>query len=126
MKRFYICLAVMAGIVAVCIYSMHRVTQMKERIEVYASAVFAAVEKEDPEETLARVRELAEYWNEEHRTLVRYVRHNQVDEISQAVFKMEAMARYSAFQELSAELSYVLWQAEHIWDSERATLGNIM
>ena len=126
MKRFYICLAVIAGIVGVCIFSMHRVSEMKDRVDTYAQAVFTAVGEEDYEKTLACVRELTSYWEEQHKVLVRYVRHAQVDDISRSMFKLESLARYQAYHDLTAELSSIVWQANQIWESERVNIGNVM
>ncbi|HHY52313.1 MAG TPA: DUF4363 family protein [Clostridiales bacterium] len=126
MKRFYICLAVIAIIVGVCIFSMHKVAEMRERVEAYANAVFTAVEEEDQEKILASVRELADYWEEEHQVIIRYIRHSQVEDISLGISKLEPLARYQAYPDLVTELNSIVWQVEQIWDSERFDLRNVL
>ena len=54
-KRLYICLAVIAAITGICIFSMHRISEIKDRVEDYSNAVFTAMEEENYEKTLASV-----------------------------------------------------------------------
>ncbi|MGI6402985.1 MAG: DUF4363 family protein [Oscillospiraceae bacterium] len=126
MKRLYICLAVIAAITGVCIFSMHRISEIKDRVEDYSNAVFTAMEEENYEKTLASVGELTDYWMEQNTVLVRYVRHAQVDDISKGISRLESLARYQVYPDLAAELSAILWQMEQIWDSERVHIRNVM
>jgi hypothetical protein len=125
-KRLYICLAVIAAITGVCIFSMHRISEIKDRVEDYSNAVFTAMEEENYEKTLASVGELTDYWMEQNTVLVRYVRHAQVDDISKGISRLESLARYQVYPDLAAELSAILWQMEQIWDSERVHIRNVM
>ncbi len=126
MKRLYICLAVIAAITGICIFSMHRISEIKDRVEDYSNAVFTAMEEENYEKTLASVGELTDYWMEQNTVLVRYVRHAQVDDISKGISRLESLARYQVYPDLAAELSAILWQMEQIWDSERVHIRNVM
>jgi hypothetical protein len=125
-KRLYICLAVIAAITGICIFSMHRISEIKDRVEDYSNAVFTAMEEENYEKTLASVGELTDYWMEQNTVLVRYVRHAQVDDISKGISRLESLARYQVYPDLAAELSAILWQMEQIWDSERVHIRNVM
>jgi len=125
-KRLYICLAVIAIIVGVCVFSMHKVAEMRERVEAYANAVFTAVEEKNQEKVLASVRELTDYWEEEHQVIIRYIHHSQVEDISLGISKLEPLARYQVYPNLVAELNSIVWKVEQIWESERFDLRNVL
>lgn len=126
MKRLITVLVVIGGIVAICVYSLHRVSDMRENMNAYTNAIFAAIEIRDTPGAQEGVRQLTEYWNHEEYILIRFVRHAQVDEVTKAVSKLDSLALYENWGELHAELNVIDWHVEHIWSAEQPTLGNLL
>ncbi|MDR2908649.1 MAG: DUF4363 family protein [Oscillospiraceae bacterium] len=126
MKRFVIVLIIVGGILCVCVYSMFMVERVKGEMDVYADAVFAAIDSGSHLGLASGVEAFVGYWREEEHSLVRFVRHSQVDEISRSMAKLKSLARFEDYTQLHAELSSISWQMEHICESEPPTLGNIM
>lgn len=126
MKRVIIVLVVMMGIIVTCILSLHKVGEVRNHVDSYTNAVFTSIEEGDTDATRKGIQELVRYWCREEAVLVRYVRHAQVDEITKSMSKLERYAKYEAYHELEAELSAIVWQMEHVWESEKPKLGNLL
>ena len=126
MKRPIIVLCIVACIIGICVYARYRVDEARERIFAYAEEIFTHIEKEDASKVQQTVGELREYWRGEQRYLVLFFRHAELDEISRAVSKLGAHAAFEEYNDLSAELGVILWQIDHIWESDRAKPGSIM
>lgn len=126
MKRFIVVLVVVAGIVTICAYSLHRVSDMKDNMDTYTNAIFASVEVQNPAATREGVQQLTEYWDREEYILIRFVRHAQVDEITKSVSKLDSLALHESWNELHAELNVIVWMVEHIWETEQVKLGNLL
>lgn len=125
MKRLVIVLVVSAGIIAVCVYARHRVSTARERLHAYAAPIFAYIEKEDGDAIKNSVETLVKFWQGEHIYLILFFRHSEVDEVSRSVSRLKSYARFEEYADLHAELRTILWQIDHIWQSERVRIGNI-
>ena len=125
MKRLVVVIVMMIGIISVCVYARHRVSTARERLHLYAHNIFTYIEREDEHAIGAAVKSLHDYWQEEYIYLILFFRHSEVDEVSRSVSKLKSYADFEEYADLHAELCSVLWQIDHIWQSERVRLGAV-
>jgi len=125
-KRLVIVLFILAGIIAVCLYSLHRVGEVKARIHAYGDTLSTAIKEEDGDAARRAATALAEYWQEEQQWMIVFFRHVEVDSISSAVARLTAFADAEEYSDLDAELRTILWQIDHIWRSEQVRVRSIL
>lgn len=125
MKRVIIVLAIILAILGICAYSLYRVKEVNDQVHAFTDAVFAAIQAEDQEQTIQLVQSFSSYWREEEAVLAHFVRHAHVDEIANSIAKLEPLAEYESYGDIAAELTVILWQVEHVYQSERIKLGNL-
>ena len=126
MKRMIIVLFLALGILAVCLYARDRATQARDRLHTYAGAIFYGMQQEDEEALKKAVEDLVSYWGDEQRRLIPFFRHAEIDEVSRAVARLEAYTGTEDHSDLEAELRAILWQIDHIWESDRFRVGNFL
>ena len=126
MKRQIIVIFVVIGIVAVCIYARHRAGEAREMVHFYALPIFFYIEQQDGPGAQKAVEALVAYWEREQRYLMIFSRHTEIDELSRTVSRLKSYAIFEEFADLHAELRAVLWQIDHIWETERVRVGTIL
>jgi len=124
MKRLIVVLFLAAGVLAVCFYARVQATQARDQLHTYAAAILAGVEQEDDDAVKNAVESLVSYWEVEQRRLIPFFRHAEIDEVSRAVARLGAYTDTDDHSDLEAELRAILWQINHIWESDRFRVGN--
>jgi len=126
MKRVLTTIALLTFVLGVSLYSIFKVKTMREEMILYIEAVTAAAASGDSATLERSVEELCAYWEGEERTLIHFVRHTHIDQITQNISRLPAAAAYQNYSDLFADLASIRWQVEHIWESELPTLDNIL
>jgi len=125
-KRPIIVLLVIIGIIAVCVHARHRVGAAREKLHAYAGVVFSHIEEEDAQAAQSAVEALSNYWRKEQRYLILFLRHAELDEVSRSVARLKSHAEFEEWADLHSELRAILWQIDHIWQSERIRIGTFL
>ena len=126
MKRVYTALVTIVLIIAVCVYSLIRVEGMRREMHAHADVISEAIVKQDYLALTQRAAALADYWKEEEKIIIRFVRRMDVDEITKSIVQLIAYAQHADYTSAAAALSLILGQADHIWESEQITIGNLL
>ena len=126
MKRVYIALAMLALIAIACFYSLHKVNRAYYTLEDKIELVYSALDQNDRQQLGKNVDDLCAYWKDEERSLVHFVRHAQIDEITKSIARLPSFAKYGDYADLSAELNCIRLQMENIRDSEPPTWNNLL
>ena len=126
MKKMIVVLFISLGILAVCLYARHQTTQARDQLHIHAGAIFSSAERGDEDAVKKAVEALVSYWEGEQRRLVPFFRHAEIDEVSRAVARLEAYTGADDRSDLEAELYTILWQIDHIWESDRIRIGNTL
>jgi len=125
-KRPIIVLLVIIGIIAVSAHARHRVGAARENLHAYAGAIFPHIEKEDAPGAQKAVEALSNYWLNEQQYLILFLRHAELDELSRSVARLKSHAEFEEWSDLHSELRAILWQIDHIWQSERIRIGTFL
>lgn len=123
MKRFYICLGLLAAIVCVCFWSFNLFSGMSRdmisQLDAIEEAALAQGENADLEEMCA---EYARAWEEKEPLLLRVVRHPQLDEIGSLTAELRYLARDDSYSHLLAAVAHIKSNLRKIQGAE-AFLG---
>ena len=126
MKRLITSLVLIALILIAGLYSLYRVKNVRDEMILQIETVSTAVEEENLILIKSGVEKLCAYWKEQEGTLIHYVRHTQIDDITKSIARLPAMAAYQTYDVLFAELNSIRWQIDHIWKSEIPSFDNIL
>lgn len=126
MKRVVIVCVLFLLISTICVYSIYKTSIIRNDVIASIDAALEAVRTEDQESIIKHVQTLHDFWVTEERSLVHFVRHSQVDDISKCVERLPGLAEYNETAELVAELDSIHWQIENIWHSELPYWQNIL
>lgn len=123
MKQMIVVMFLVVGIGSVCLYARGRASEAREQLNFYTNSIFEHIENDDDDKTKTKVGGLVHYWHGEQRRLILFFRHAEVDEISRSVSRLAALAEFDEQADLKAELGSIIWQIEHIWESDRVRIG---
>lgn len=126
MKRFYLCIAIAAALVALCFVSLFNVKRINKRVFELTSAVSEQIVSQDYSAARETLKSLKQYWQDEEKFLLRFVRHSDIDIITTSVAKLEAFLTYENLSDLMAEIEQIEITAKRIYDFEIPTLTNIL
>lgn len=126
MKRFYLSLCIFLILVGICSYSLYHVYDTRAEIFAATDAMSAAAEAGRMEEALRLSLEFESYWRKEEGSLVRYVRHAELDTITASVAKLGPLSTQETVAEYLAEVHLVRNIIDHIWKSEQPGWRNVL
>lgn len=122
-----IALAVVAGCIAVLsaagLYHTHQVKEaLGTRLEAAETAALAG--EADKAEVAAE--ELLDFWEEREKTLLLYIRHDELDEIERSISELKYLIKLGDTAEFCSKLDQTHALIEHVWLSELPLLRNIL
>lgn len=126
MKRIVISAVLLAFCIAVSVYTAYYVNNVNELVRAKVEDSLTAIADADEERLHTCIRELSAFWDEREDTLLHYVRHSQIDDITKSVARLEALTAGGDYSELTAELASIRWQMDHINRSERMVFQNLL
>ena len=126
MKQLITVAFLMLGVLAVCFYARHQATQARDQLHTYAEAILSAAQDEDEDAVKQAVAKIVSYWDVEQRRLIPFFRHAEIDEVSRSVASLKAYTDPDDRSSLEAELRTILWQINHIWESDRFRFGSVL
>ena len=123
MKRFYICLGILAAILCVCFWSFNLFSGMSRdmisQLDAIEEAALAQGDSAVLEEMCA---EYAQAWEEKEPLLLRVVRHPQLDEIGSLAAELRYLAQDDSYSHLLATVAHIKSNLQKIQGAE-AFLG---
>lgn len=125
MKRLWIVLAIIAGILAISLWGLWHLNKVTDQMESTLEQISAAVEKEEGDQVKVLTAEFQLEWHQQEEILVRYIHHESLDAITSAVARLPALARYEQYPELASEVERVQELLNHVREAEFPTWKNI-
>ena len=119
MKRLIVVAVLLIGIVGIAVFSRNRISEARERVFAYTSAILAYIEEENSPGIEKTVASLNDYWQKEQQLLILFIRHSEVDEISRTVARLKSLTDPEDHSQLGSELRAIAWQIDHIWQTDR-------
>ena len=126
MRRIIICIALLCGIILTGFYSSYKITYINENVTMHIDAITVSLNEEDHAAVIRNIDALRSFWDAEETTLMHFVKHGEIDNVSFCIAKLPSLAAYGNFSDLSSELASIRRQVEHIKNSELPILDNIL
>jgi hypothetical protein len=126
LKRLYISIALMALVLTVAGYAMWNIYHIKQELLDSLEQIQQVSQLDDQTATLQLTMDFTKRWAELKKNLTRFVRHNQLEEITGLVEQLNAFAQYDDKSNLHACLDRIAGCLEDIWHNELPYLHNIL
>lgn len=125
-KRVIIVSFLLPAMLATALYSMYRVSAVQKHVLHRTEEILAASAEEDSASLLEQVSALSEYWRKEEKVLSRFVRHTQIETLSQSMARLLPLAEFGDKAALHAEIAVLRWLVEEeLENTEVFSPGNI-
>lgn len=119
MKRFYICLVLLAAILCVCFWSFRLFSGMSQDMIAQLDAIEeAALAQRDNAALEEMCLEYAKAWEEKEPLLLRVVRHPQLDEIGSLTAELRYLAWDDSYSHLLAAVAHIKSDLQKIQGAE--------
>ena len=125
MKRVIVAASLIVLILAGSVWGLILLKGYAVEITQQIDGVLEAVKADDHNDYVAKSILLNRRWLEIEGTLVRYIRHNQIDDITGVMARIVYLAQYDDQSELTAELHRAKVMIQEVWYSETPRLKNI-
>ena len=126
MKRFVVCGLITIGLLAAGQWSFSHLTDVRDEILSEVDAISGLALSGQEEAALDRAVALTEIWEDREHTMMAFIRHGELDEVTLSLAKLPAYLRHEDLAAFSAEADTVRRILWHIWESERFSLVNIL
>ncbi len=100
---------------AITIFNIRHTNQEMQAILDQAEA---AALRQNITEAAAVVEQLEAFWDKKERSLLLYVKHNDVDALGECISELKYLAKLGDSAEFCSKLNQVRGMIEHIWISE--------
>ena len=126
MKRVLLAISLIALILAGSIYGLILLKGYAVEITQEIDSILQAVQAGDRDTYVAKSILLNHHWHEIEGTLVRFIRHTQIDDITGVMARIVYLAQYDDLSELTAELHRAKVMMQEVWYSEIPSFKNII
>lgn len=119
MKRFYICLGILAAIIGVCTWSFCLFSEtQRDMVEKLDAIMEAAIGREEKKTVARMCEEYSSEWRKKEKILLRLVRHPQLDEISSLTAELRYLAEDDSYSHLLAAIERIKINLDKIGGAE--------
>ncbi len=126
MKRFAICAVIFPMLLVLGALCMSRLTHVRDETIQSVDAITQAADKGDIDTAHRLALQLQQDWEEHEHSIMSFVRHGKLDEITRSIAKLPAYIQNEEHASLQAETDTIRRMITHIWDSERFLPRNIV
>ncbi|WP_101911119.1 DUF4363 family protein [Marasmitruncus massiliensis] len=125
MKRFFLSIVICTAIITACIWGLFRITKVTDQLTASLNQIASAVEQQNTDQVVDLVGDFQKDWEENEKTLMQFIHHDELDTATGIVARLKALARYQDYSELSAEIDRLQHLIRHICESQMPIYKNI-
>ncbi|MBE6906774.1 MAG: DUF4363 family protein [Ruminococcaceae bacterium] len=125
MKRFFLSIVICTAIIAACIWGLFRIIKVTDQLTASLNQIASAVEQQNTDQVVDLVGNFQKDWEENEKTLMQFIHHDELDTATGIVARLKALARYQNYSELSAEIDRLQHLIRHICESQMPIYKNI-
>ena len=126
MKRLITSVILLVAIICVSTLSLYSLRDQKEAIMTAAAELRSMSGDPDPAVLQEKSQQLFEDWNRREEILVLYIRHDVLDQITQLLAELPALAEYEDWAALFGRLDVVSALMDDLWKSNNPTYRNLL
>ncbi len=125
MKRFRFSIIITVLILVVCSFALVKIVKVSDELTDTLNQISTAIEQNKTDQILDLVGKFETDWEENEKTLMQYIHHDELDTITGIAARLTALARYQDYSELSAEIDRLKHLIKHVCESQMPTYKNI-
>lgn len=118
MNRILIAVGLLAAIVALSFCSLFTFIGIQRDVTAQMDDLNALIDREDYDALTEAAWKVSNEWSEKEHTLIRFIRHQELDEVTSTMTRLPMLAQYRDIGELAAEINHIRVLLHHILDSE--------
>ena len=126
MKRLITSVILLVAIICVSTLSLYSLRDQKEAIMTAAAELRSMSGDPDPAVLQEKSQQLFEDWNRREEILVLYIRHDVLDQITQLLAELPALAEYEDWAAFFGRLDVVSALMDDLWKSNNPTYRNLL
>jgi len=126
MKRVITSLILLPAMLCFAVYAMVKVDNVERAVLRMTTEILEASQADEKDRLISEVDGLISFWTKEEASMKRFVRHNQIENMSISISRLPALARHGTKSELQAEILAIRREVTDIKNAEAFSLGNIM
>lgn len=126
MNRLKIAITLFLSMIIIGTWSLLDLNFKKETLNLHMNSILKNIENEKPKELLMQIEELNKTWWIYEKQLIRYIRHDAIDNISSIMAQLSGLCEYEQWGDLKALLNNAKMMIYHMWESEFPRLLNIL
>ena len=125
MKRLSLCFAILLVIFISCFAGFLTVTRCGQQFDQALQQLESQVYSLSLQQLSDRSAQLFTNWQTAEKAMVRFVRHNSLDEVTGSMARLEKLALYGDLASFSAELDRIRTLLRHVCEGETPSFRNI-
>lgn len=126
MKRVWIVLVILVGIIWVSTSSLLHLIRATDEMTVTLDALSSAIDSGDAEMLFTLSEKFCDQWEEHESVMLRYIHHDELDAITGSAVRLPALVKYNDTAQLAAEIDRLRHLLRHVRDAEFPTLKNVL
>lgn len=126
MKRVIASIGILVAILGLSIFGLVKVTQYCDTSLALLNEAEEAAKAQNFEEAVRIIEELENTWNKQEDTLSVFVRHHEIDGITENLFGLKSFANYSDAGEFLSQAEKTARLIQRLYFSEIPSIKNIL
>ena len=126
MKRLVTSVILLILIIGLSVFTLFNLQAHKEKILARTEEIRSMAQDPDPQVLAEKSRELFDDWNDQEEILVLYIRHDILDQITQLLAELPALAEYEDYAVFFGRLDVVSALMDDLWKSNLPTYRNLL
>lgn len=118
MKRLVISLVMLVLIIGFSVANTLTLYRVRNELSNYLNVMEQKVEAEGAQAVVEDAADFQKLWLEREDRLTRFIRHSDLEQITWDSARLPYLAKYGDIGELSAEISRVRLQINHLWETQ--------
>lgn len=99
---------------------------VKENLSALLEKTKISAESENVEQTKKLVEETQIYWEQQEQTLLIFISHDEVDQLSDIISRLTSLIEHDDLSEFCSQIDKALNAIEHIWSIQVPVLQHVL
>ena len=126
MKRLWIAVGILAVILSISGWSLYHLEVTTDQMGAELDTIAQTIAQQDFEKLQQQIETFLQNWDNHEQMLTRYIHRDELDTITDCVFRLSALERHGEYTELAVEIDRLRHLILHVRSCELPTFGNIL
>lgn len=125
MKRFLLSVVITSLILVVCVFALYKTVIISNELTQTLDQLSIALEQNEKDQISDLVKQFELDWEKNEKTLMHFIHHDELDTITGIGARLDSLAKFEDYSELSAEIHRLRHLIEHVCKSQMPVFKNI-